>query len=50
MGKKSVLLTAVMLFFFMPVLMVALAGPAVSDLSGTLGTVAHKMKTMKAKR
>jgi tight adherence protein C len=50
MGKKSVLLTAVMLFFFMPVLMVALAGPAVSDLSGTLGTVAHKMKTMKARR
>jgi tight adherence protein C len=50
MGKKSVLLTGAMLLFFMPVLMVALAGPAVSDLSGTLGTVAHKMQTMKAKR
>lgn len=43
MGKKSVLLTAAMLVFFMPVLMIALAGPAVSDLVGTLHHVAHDL-------
>lgn len=41
-GRKSVLLTLVMLAFFMPVLMIALAGPAVSDITSTLSSVAHK--------
>lgn len=40
-GRKSVLLTLVMLAFFMPVLMIALAGPAVSDIASTLSSVAH---------
>ncbi|HVV27829.1 MAG TPA: type II secretion system F family protein [Rhizomicrobium sp.] len=39
-ARKTVLLTLAMLAFFMPVLMIALAGPAVSDLMGTLGNVA----------
>jgi tight adherence protein C len=43
-GRKSVLLTMVMLVFFMPVLMVALAGPAVSDVIETLGHVAHDLQ------
>jgi hypothetical protein len=34
----------VMLVFFMPVLMVALAGPAVSDVIETLGHVAHDLQ------
>jgi tight adherence protein C len=42
-GRKSVLLTMVMLAFFMPVLMVALAGPAVSNITETLGTVKDDM-------
>lgn len=45
MGRKSVLLTLVMLAFFMPVLMVALAGPAVSDIVNTLSNVAHDTRT-----
>jgi tight adherence protein C len=49
MGRKSVLLTLVMLAFFMPVLMVALAGPAVSDIIGTLGTVAHDLQVSRNK-
>lgn len=44
MGRKSVMLTLVMLAFFMPVLMIALAGPAVSDITSTLSSVAHKSK------
>ena len=50
MGKKSVLLTLAMLAFFMPVLMIALAGPAVSDLVGTLGHVAHDLENQRIKR
>jgi tight adherence protein C len=50
MGRKSVLLTLVMLSFFMPVLLVALAAPAVSDLIGTLGHVAHDMQNARMKR
>jgi tight adherence protein C len=49
MGRKSVLLTLVMLAFFMPVLMVALAGPAVSDIIGTLGNVAHDLRDSRSK-
>jgi len=50
MGKKSVLLTMVMLAFFMPVLMVALAGPAVSDLVGTLDRVSHNLQNSRMRR
>lgn len=45
MGKKSVMLTGAMLAFFMPVLMIALAGPAVADLMGTLHHVAQDLDT-----
>jgi tight adherence protein C len=38
-GRKATQLTMVMLLFFMPVLMVILAGPAVSNIFETLGTV-----------
>jgi tight adherence protein C len=50
MGRKSVLLTVVMLIFFMPVLMIALAGPAVSDLMGTLGHVAQDLNQRRTHR
>lgn len=49
MGRKSVLLTLVMLAFFMPVLMIALAGPAVSDIITTLHNVAHDMQNQRVK-
>ncbi len=42
-GRKSVILTMVMLAFFMPVLMVALAGPAVSNITETLGMVKQNL-------
>jgi hypothetical protein len=48
MGRKSVMLTLVMLGFFMPVLMIALAGPAVSDIMGTLGSVARDMQDQRS--
>jgi tight adherence protein C len=48
-GQKSVLLTMVMLAFFMPVLMVALAGPAVSDVMGTLSHVAHDLENSRTR-
>lgn len=48
MGRKSVLLTLVMLAFFMPVLMVALAGPAVWDIMGTLGHVARDLQNSRS--
>lgn len=38
-GRKAVILTIVMLAFFMPVLLITLAGPAVSDIQDTLQTV-----------
>jgi len=50
MGRKSVLLTLIMLAFFMPVLMIALAGPAVSDLSGTLKNVATDLQHTRVKK
>ena len=40
-GRKALYLTMVMLVFFMPVLLIVLAGPAVSELTGTLGEVAY---------
>jgi tight adherence protein C len=45
MGRKSVALTLVMLAFFMPVLLIAIAAPAVSDLLGTLSHVAQDMRS-----
>lgn len=50
MGRKSVLLTLIMLAFFMPVLMIALAGPAVSDLSGALKHVAADLQHTRGKK
>jgi hypothetical protein len=44
------MLTLVMLGFFMPVLMIALAGPAVSDIMGTLGSVARDMQDPRSGR
>lgn len=37
-GRKAVILTIVMLAFFMPVLLIALGGPAVSNIKDTLHT------------
>jgi tight adherence protein C len=50
MGRKSVQLTLVMLAFFMPVLLIALAAPAFSDLLGTLGHAAQDMQNSRMKR
>jgi tight adherence protein C len=49
LGRKSVLLTLVMLAFFMPVLLIAIAAPAVSDVLGTLGHVAYDMQNARNK-
>jgi hypothetical protein len=38
-----------MLAFFMPVLMIALAGPAVSDVMGTLRHVAHDLENSRTR-
>ena len=50
LGKKSVALTLVMLAFFMPVLLIAIAAPAVSDLLGTLSHVARDMQNERVRR
>ena len=50
MGRKSVLLTLVMLAFFMPVLLIAIAAPAVSDVLGTLHKVAQTMTISGARK
>jgi pilus assembly protein TadC len=47
-GRKAVVLTIVMLAFFMPVLLITLGGPAVSNIQDTLHTVKgqlHKRET-----
>ena len=49
-GRKSIYLTMVMLGFFMPVLLVALAGPAVVTITDTLATVKHDLHQKGAKR
>ena len=49
LGKKSVALTLAMLAFFMPVLLIAIAAPAVSDVLGTLSHVARDMQSGKAR-
>lgn len=46
MGRKSVLLTLAMLAFFMPVLLLAIAAPAVSDVLGTLRHAAQDLQAM----
>lgn len=46
-GRKSVLLTLAMLAFFMPVLMITLGGPAVSQIMKTLTTVKHELLARK---
>jgi tight adherence protein C len=50
LGRKSVTLTLVMLAFFMPVLLIAIAAPAVSDLLGTLSHVARDMQNERTAR
>jgi tight adherence protein C len=50
MGKKSVALTLTMLAFFMPVLLIAIAAPAVSDVLGTLSHVARDMQSHRTMR
>lgn len=42
-GRKSIMLTVVMLAFFMPVLLIILAGPAVYKIKTTLHTVQHQL-------
>jgi tight adherence protein C len=49
-GRKSVLLTLVMLGFFMPVLLLAVAGPAISDVVGTLSHVARDLQNSRGGR
>ncbi|HTT96776.1 MAG TPA: type II secretion system F family protein [Rhizomicrobium sp.] len=46
-GRKSVMLTMAMLAFFMPVLMITLGGPAVSQIMKTLTTVQHELQSRK---
>ena len=50
MGRKSVLLTLVMLAFFMPVLLIAIAAPAISDVLGTLHHVAQDMNASRIRK
>jgi len=50
MGRKSVLLTLVMLAFFMPVLLIAIAAPAISDVLGTMHNVAQDMNASKVRK
>lgn len=49
-GRKSVLLTLIMLAFFMPVLLITLGGPAVSNITDTLGAVQKDLHDREAKR
>ncbi len=49
-GRKSVLLTLVMLAFFMPVLLITLAGPAVSNITDTLSMVKRDMHNKGARQ
>lgn len=50
MGRKSVLLTLVMLAFFMPVLLIAIAAPAISDVLGTMHHVAQDMTISRTRK
>jgi tight adherence protein C len=43
-GRKAILLTMVMLAFFMPVLLVTLAGPAVSHIQDTMHSVKQQLQ------
>jgi tight adherence protein C len=42
-GRRSILLTIIMLAFFMPVLLIILGGPAVSNITETLATVKQQL-------
>lgn len=48
-GRRATYLTMVMVFFFVPVLLVILLGPAVVDVGDTLRTVANKTHGVKVK-
>jgi tight adherence protein C len=48
-ARKSIYLTAVMLGFFMPVLLIALAGPAVSTILSTLTVVKQQVHAREAR-
>jgi tight adherence protein C len=50
MGRKSVLLTLAMLAFFMPVLLIAIAAPAISDVLGTMHHVAADMAASRGRK
>jgi len=50
MGRKSVLLTLAMLAFFMPVLLIAIAAPAISDVLGTMHHVAQDMNASRGRK
>jgi len=50
MGRKSVLLPLVMLAFFMPVLLIAIAAPAISDVLGTMHHVAQDMAASRGRK
>ncbi|MAB13610.1 type II secretion system F family protein [Parvibaculum sp.] len=49
-GKKATHLTIVMILFFMPVLLIVLAGPAAVQLSSGISSVAHDMQERGAER
>jgi tight adherence protein C len=49
-GRKSVLLTLAMLTFFMPVLMITLGGPAVSEIMKTLTAAKHELHSREHRR
>ena len=49
-GRKTIILTIVMLAFFMPVLLITLGGPAVSNIKDTLGTVKGQLHQKETRR
>ena len=49
-GRKSVALTMIMLAFFMPVLLITLGGPAVSNITETLKTIKQDLHDRGARR
>ena len=49
-GKKATHLTMVMIIFFMPVLLIVLAGPAAVKLTSGIGSVAKQMQESGAEK
>ena len=47
-GRKAPQLTLIMIAFFMPVLLIVLAGPAVVTLTGALQTAGQQMSKTRA--